>query len=43
MYCVPDTHWKFEIVGRAGMRRSGLNSRSSDAILEFFVVSQRMF
>lgn len=27
-YCVPDIHWKFEIVGRAGIGISGLNSVS---------------
>lgn len=29
-YCVPATHWKFEIVGLGGMRASGLNSLSND-------------
>jgi hypothetical protein len=29
-YCVPATHWKFEIVGLGGMSACGLNSLSSD-------------
>lgn len=33
-YCVPATHWKFEIVGLGGMTASGLNNLSSDFDLQ---------
>lgn len=33
-YCVPATHWKFEIVGLGGIRASGLKSLSSDLGLQ---------
>jgi len=33
-YCVPATHWKFDIVGLGGMRACGLNSLSSDLALQ---------
>jgi len=33
MYCVPDTHWKVEMAGRAGMSSSGLKRTSSDGVL----------
>lgn len=42
-YCVPATHWKFEIVGLGGMRASGLNSLSSDFGLQDLISTSCAF
>jgi hypothetical protein len=42
-YCVPATHWKFEIVGLGGMSACGLNSLSSDLGLHRQSVSHIIF
>lgn len=33
VYCVPEIHCKFEIVGRGGIMASGLKSLSRDRVL----------
>jgi hypothetical protein len=43
-YCVPDTHWKLEIVGRGGIASSGLKRASLERLLhECLVIVPRAY